>query len=220
MHSKPPSRTGTDQPWVTVVLLAAGESRRFGDEHKLLARLNGRNILQESISRAGQLHCHELLVVTGAERQRIESVARGMFESWSAKPIPRCVFNEDFQSGMANSIACGVRAAAAGTAILVWPSDMPVIEPSAVEQVLERRSETSIVIPVFGERRGHPVLFGPSYRDELVDLGGDFGARPIIDRHPESIIEVHVGDPGVIFDVDTEEELEEARRMLGKPQTG
>jgi molybdenum cofactor cytidylyltransferase len=76
-----------------------------------------------------------------------------------------------------------------------------------VERLLDFASGNRIVVPVFRRRQGHPVHFGESFRRELAQLEGDFGARAILDRHPEAVTEVEVDDQGVIVDVDTEADL-------------
>ena len=200
---------GNDLP-VSIALLAAGESARFGSGHKLLARLGERTIIEHSILRAGSTACHELLVVADAAGSEIETVVRTELERWTRRPIPRCLFNDDFGSGMAGSIVSAVRAAASGTGILIWPGDMPLIDPASVEKILAERAHSSIVVPVFEGRRGHPVFFGPDFRTDLLELRGDTGARSVVEANPDAVVEVRVDDPGVVLDIDTEEDLEKA----------
>jgi len=44
------------------------------------------------------------------------------------------------------------------------------------------------------------------YQEEMGNLTGDIGCRPILDRHPEDILEVDVKSEGVIADIDSWEE--------------
>jgi len=44
-------------------------------------------------------------------------------------------------------------------------------------------------------------------RDELLQLRGDTGARAILERHRAEIVRIECDDPGVLFDVDTREDL-------------
>jgi molybdenum cofactor cytidylyltransferase len=40
------------------------------------------------------------------------------------------------------------------------------------------------VVPVFAGERGHPVGFGHRFRDDLMAVTGDAGARTILQAHP------------------------------------
>jgi molybdenum cofactor cytidylyltransferase len=64
-----------------------------------------------------------------------------------------------------------------------------------------------IAAPFHGDRRGHPVGFCASLRNELLALDGDVGARGTLDRHSNHITRVDVDDEGVLLDVDTPEDL-------------
>ena len=46
------------------------------------------------------------------------------------------------------------------------------------------------------------------YREELLALRGDKGARDIIARHPEDVSEVEVDCPGIALDIDTVEDYD------------
>jgi molybdenum cofactor cytidylyltransferase len=60
-------------------------------------------------------------------------------------------------------------------------------------------------------RRGHPVGFAASCRDELLGLTGDAGARGVLQRHAAEVVAVEVDDPGILQDVDTAQDLEALR---------
>jgi molybdenum cofactor cytidylyltransferase len=60
-------------------------------------------------------------------------------------------------------------------------------------------------------RRGHPVGFAAELYSELIALTGDQGAKRLVSRYPAHA--VLVDDAGVLLDVDTPQDLEEARRI-------
>jgi molybdenum cofactor cytidylyltransferase len=65
-----------------------------------------------------------------------------------------------------------------------------------------------MAVPVFGGRRGHPLLIDGSYSEELVALGGDAGARHILERESDSVVEVERPDDGFLVDVDERDDYE------------
>ncbi|MEZ5583336.1 MAG: NTP transferase domain-containing protein [Candidatus Competibacteraceae bacterium] len=63
-----------------------------------------------------------------------------------------------------------------------------------------------IVAPVFHGQRGHPVVFGGAYREALLTLKGDQGARILLHEHREYLKTVACQDEGVLLDIDTTDE--------------
>jgi sulfur transfer complex TusBCD TusB component (DsrH family) len=84
--------------------------------------------------------------------------------------------------------------------------------PNGLEEFKYRNK--GIIIPTYRGKRGHPVIISLKYKAELFSLKGDIGAREIIARHPEDVQEVRVDAPGVIMDIDTQEEYDS---MQNKP---
>ena len=64
-------------------------------------------------------------------------------------------------------------------------------------------------------RQGNPVLWGASYFAEMMELTGDAGAKQLIARHAEHVIEVPLASNGIFADVDTPADLARLRASLG-----
>jgi CTP:molybdopterin cytidylyltransferase MocA len=117
---------------------------------------------------------------------------------------------------MLGSIQCGVRALPSGiTAVLVWPVDHPLFEKDTVVAMIAafRAGEAPVVVPVYGGRRGHPVLFSPRALPELFTADGSRGAAAVVHAHADRI-ELAVADRSVLLDVDTPEDYE---RLVAGP---
>lgn len=186
-------------PHVTAIVLAAGTSRRMGAANKLLLPLGDRPLVVHAVEAVRAAPVEDVVVVTGHERAAVEA---------ALAHLPVCfVHNADYASGMASSLRRGVEAAPSETdGIMIGLGDMPLVRPETVAQVRARFAEAprpAIVVPVRDGRRGHPVLFDAAFRDELQQLRGDGGARPVIQAHPGAVVEVPVEDPGIFRDIDT-----------------
>ncbi len=98
------------------------------------------------------------------------------------------------------------------SAVLVWPVDLPHVRVTTVERLLEthRRTETPAVVPTFGERRGHPVIWGSALFSELLESPAATreGARAVLHRHEKDVVSVPVDDPAVIDELNTPEDYE------------
>lgn len=129
-------------------------------------------------------------------------------------PLPpgrwRPVENPDAHTGMASSLRAGVAAAAPGAPFyLLALGDMPAVHSGVADALVAawRAGEVEAVVPVHDGRRGHPVLLSGTWRDDLMHLGGDRGARDLLLARQDRVLEVPVDDPGVLFDVDRAEDL-------------
>ena len=114
----------------------------------------------------------------------------------------------DAEQGMGASLACGVRAAGEVGGYVIALGDMPFVRPSSIAAVCDALAAGApLVAPYFRARRGHPVGIAGQYRAELEVLGGDQGARTLLERHAAELVKIPCGDPGVIRDIDAPSDL-------------
>jgi molybdenum cofactor cytidylyltransferase len=113
---------------------------------------------------------------------------------------------------MGDSIAAGVSIHASAGGWLVLPGDMPLVRPDSLRAVAEALDQQPIAFPQYRGRRGSPVGFAAELFSELMMLTGDEGARRLLARYPT--IAVEVDDPGVLFDIDTVDDLAAAQRRI------
>ena len=180
------------------IVLAAGRSSRMEGTNKLLLPWKEQSVLQVVVERVCEVGLGEVVVVTGHQRAEVE-------EALSRYPV-RMVHNPDFTEGMAASIRVGVEAAAGEQGYLFALGDMPQITGKTMLKVAEAlKSSETIAVPVRDGRRGHPVAIGSAYRDALLALTGDQGARPVLANNAANVVEVTVEDEGIFVDVDTQE---------------
>ncbi|HET9650879.1 MAG TPA: nucleotidyltransferase family protein [Usitatibacter sp.] len=112
-------------------------------------------------------------------------------------------------SGMGGSLVAGVLATVRADGWIVALGDMPCVRIETIAAIAAAlREGATIALPVgVHGRRGHPVGFAASLRDELLALGGDVGARSVVARHADAVREVATDDPGIFIDIDTPEDL-------------
>ncbi|MEJ2575988.1 MAG: NTP transferase domain-containing protein [Gammaproteobacteria bacterium] len=111
--------------------------------------------------------------------------------------------NPRADAGMGTSLAAGVSATAAAGGWLIALADMPWVCLETVRTLADRlRDGASLVAPVCGGRRGHPVGFAAHWRDQLTTLSGDAGARRLLAEHAAELVLEPTDDVGVLTDVD------------------
>jgi molybdenum cofactor cytidylyltransferase len=95
-------------------------------------------------------------------------------------------------------------------AILVCLGDMPLIDPRDINRLIAAfnpAEHRSIVVPVHGRRFGNPVLWGAEHFEALMACEGDRGARGLLERSKNDVVEIEVANQGVLLDADTPEAL-------------
>jgi CTP:molybdopterin cytidylyltransferase MocA len=196
-----------DLTGVSAIVLAAGVGSRFGGG-KLLTRLGGQPIIEAVLDNLRDAPVEEVIVVIGADAKRLREVC----ERYGV----RTVDNEEWERGQSTSVLAGLRACD-GEAAVVLLGDQPLIGAGAVERLVAAfAGGARVAVATFGGKWRNPVLFSREVWPLLeTELAGDEGARPVLRRHPELVVEVPcegVGDP---MDVDTREDLRRLVEMRG-----
>lgn len=110
--------------------------------------------------------------------------------------------------GMGASLAAGVAATQDAQGWLVALADMPYILSTTHTRIAQALADgADLIAAAYRGERGHPVGIGPRFRDQLLALEGDAGARHIVRANPGLLRLVECDDPGVLRDIDTREDL-------------
>ncbi len=191
---------------VYAIILAAGESRRFGRKNKLFLRYGSETILEASVKHILDSRVDGTVVVVGHQADRVKDILK--------KYSCPTVINPNYREGMGSSVVVGIdywlerigRSPTAG--FLFTLSDQPSIPTAVIDKLIDKYRDTGagIVVPVFNGRRGHPSILNQKYADEIRQAAGRWGAREVILSHPDKILSVPVDEEGVIRDIDTPED--------------
>ena len=194
-------------PAVHGVVLAAGQSERYGSENKLLQPLAGDPLVVHAVRTAVAAPLDGVTVVLGYEAHIVRETIESAAGDWSGAGDTAIDFrqNDAFREGQSTSLACGVAAAAEreADAVLVLLGDMPDVSVETVGLLVDSYARTThdALAAAFDGARGNPVLFDSLHFDALRDVEGDTGGREILLETADAIA-VETGDPGVLRDVD------------------
>jgi CTP:molybdopterin cytidylyltransferase MocA len=194
---------------VSAIVLAAGAGSRFGGG-KLLAKLGGQPLIAATLENLRDAPVDEVIVVVGSDAERLREVC----ERYGVRTLE----NEDWKQGQSTSVLAGLRACGENArAAVVLLGDQPLVGAGAVERLVAAfAAGAGVAVATYGGKRRNPVLFSREMWPLLeAELAGDEGARSVLRRHPELVVEVPcegVGDPA---DVDTREDLIRLNEMRG-----
>lgn len=186
------------------ILLAAGFSRRFGSEDKLLQLLpDGRTIALASAQALVKAIPNSIAVIRSGNTMLADLLLSAGL---------KLVLCDEHDVEMADSLSAAIRFSAdsefAKDGFVIALADMPYILSATISEVATRLSSgASIVIPTYQDQRGHPVGFSLKFRRELETLKGDEGARSIIKRNLADVSFFASEDAGILVDIDTPADL-------------
>jgi len=204
---------------VAGIILAAGESKRFGQPKQLLD-WHGEPFVRVVAKTALEAGLFPVIVVTGFNANQVEAALQGL-------PV-KIAMNEDWQSGQGSSIGKGVKSLPlpplrdasskskgfggrwemVGSAIFLL-ADQPQIGTDVIRALVAYHATElyPIVAPlVLNERRANPVLFDRMTFPDLLKLKGDVGGRAIFDKHRVEYLPWH--DDRLLLDVDKPEDYQ------------
>ena len=123
--------------------------------------------------------------------------------------------NPDYLQGKTTSLKTGV-AAITGQQIsdvLLLNVDQPR-SADTVRTLLERHLASSyqITIPTHGGKGGHPIFISANLLPELAGIEEESqGLKAVVRRHAEATERFELDDPGVLWDLNTPEQYQNAR---------
>ncbi len=190
---------------VTLILLAAGNSTRFGAD-KLCYPVDGMPMLSRSIrfyagDNLNGMIKHRILVTQPSQKSFIREADSYGYET-ALNPNPELGISESIRIGLRKANSCNT------DGYLFSVADQPFLTERTVLGILDKFSEDplKIVVPVSGGKSGNPVVFPALFYGELCSLQGDSGGKQVIRKHPESIVTVEA-EERELKDIDVESEV-------------
>jgi molybdenum cofactor cytidylyltransferase len=192
------------------IILAAGESKRFPSQNKLLYELSsGKNVIESIILAFLNSNIDAIYIVTGYDSETIERTVTSLILESDKKVT--FVYNENYKSGgMSSSVIKGLVAAEKANAVLITPADIPLIPPEIINMMISKFlvDTPDIIIPTFKKRKGHPILFNSLLFPEILKISENHrGLKQITSKYKEKILFLPTQDAGILRDLDTPEDL-------------
>jgi molybdenum cofactor cytidylyltransferase len=185
---------------IAAIVLAAGLSKRYGPENKLLSLIDGVPMIRKVVVEIDRSKVDLVLVVTGYQSELIEDILVGVDKV-------QLVYNDHYEEGMSTSIVKGAQDLHQMDGCMICLGDLPHLTANDYDRLIEvfnaKKATNRIIIPTFRGKRGHPVVFGQSFFDDLKNLPfSDEGARKIILANEGCVLEVEMDNHNILKDID------------------
>lgn len=126
------------------------------------------------------------------------------------------LINNRPEDGPLSSIRLALEEIDVASAMLLWPTDHPMIASATIGKLIEAHQNhpECIIVPSNGSRRGHPSIFPAWCRNEFFAIALEEGARKILQTHPQKILHVLTDDIWTMKNLNTPDTLLEAGEWL------
>jgi len=197
------------------LILMAGASSRMGMPKPLL-QIGEKTLVVHLLDEALKSDLDRVILVVAHLAGEIEAV----LAPYEQNRRFRAVENSRSWEGMSSSIIAGLDAVPQECDhMMVILGDMPGVDSNIINHLLDGylASGKTIGAIAVNRKRSHPVIFGREWYGDLRKLGGDRGARGLLDGHSEAVCLVDAPSSYDDRDIDTPEDYSALVRDQGEP---
>lgn len=194
---------------ISAIILASGYSRRMG-QNKLLLKYRDKSLIEHTIETILQCGFTEIILVA-REAEIIEiGNENGL----------KVIKNENAINGISESIKLGVMQAKETEGYMFFTADQPFLNIETVKELTAKFRENSdyIIIPKCEGKRGSPVLFPSTFKEDFLKLEGDVGGKVIINKNLDKVKFLEIQDSRELVDIDTIENYHNILKLEGNDE--
>ncbi|NLK43837.1 MAG: nucleotidyltransferase family protein [Tissierellia bacterium] len=180
------------------IILASGFSRRMKKD-KLLLEVEGIPIIERVIKACRESNLDEIILTY--RRKEVANIG----EKYNIKTV----YNENAHLGQSEGMKLGVKEAKEASAYMFFVGDQPFITSDLINRLIGeyKKNKSEILVPFYKGNRGMPTIISSNYKDELLEITGDKGARNLVNKYIHKADKFFVEDDRLGMDIDTIEDL-------------
>lgn len=180
---------------IAFIMLAAGNSRRFGS-NKLLYEIDGKPMYQHILEKLMTVVNTPESITVVTQYEEIELEARTLGTNVYINPHP--------DEGISSSLKIGLKANKDADACLFTVSDQPWLTTATIHQLIDllKTSKKGIACVSCEGKLGNPCIFTKKYYEELLSVTGDRGGKSVITTHRNDTAVLKVNDVKELTDMD------------------
>lgn len=182
---------------VTGLILAAGFSKRMGEE-KLLLEVDGVKLIERVIRECKNSILDEIILVYRKKEIKEIGEKYGLIN----------VYNPNAHLGQSESLKQGIKKSSNPDAYMFIMGDQPFLNRKLINRLIQeyKKGNSTILIPCHNGKNGTPTIFSSIHKEELFKIQGDKGGRDIIKNNPSIVKKVYIHNEIFVLDIDTPED--------------
>lgn len=183
---------------ISGIILASGFSRRMKKD-KLLLEIEGVPLVERVIRACVKSNLDEIVLIY--RKKEVGDIGK--------KYHIKTVFNERAHLGQSEGLKLGVEKSAVPSAYMFFVGDQPFISSELINMLIAEyiRTKSEILVPFYKGNRGMPTIISSIYKDELLNITGDRGARDLVNKYIHKVRKIYIEDERLGMDIDTPEDM-------------
>lgn len=173
------------------IILAGGKASRIG-KNKMILEYKSKPLIFHTVTTMLEI-CNIVTIVTGNYKE-------DYLKYFSDTSRLRIIDNKNFEKGMFSSVLTGVNDVESDFFLI--PGDYPLVKVETYQNLMN--NEELISVPTYKGRKGHPIFIRKECLLSLKQESIDSNLKVFRDKHIVKYVEVD--DPGVIFDIDNNDD--------------
>ncbi len=184
---------------LNAIIMASGKSNRM-KTNKLLLPYKGKCLIEHILDNVLKSHYLHTILIASDEEVLALGRDRGI----------NVIQNLEANNGQSESIKLGILNSPESDGYAFFTGDQPLLDAETIDELIAKfyQFPKSIIVPSYQNKRGTPVLFPKSFREDLLSLSGDNGGKIIINKNLNLVKLVEVKNEFLLMDIDTQEDYQ------------
>ena len=187
---------------IGAIILAAGNSSRFGDENKLLAKFGEKTVIETTINNIAKLFKKDEITIVLRNKSQLPNFLKFLPYKLTI------VLKENF--GISDSIKQGLNNFITKDGVIICLGDMPGVSASTYSKIRNSLSEQEdkIIVPIYKGTKGNPIGIPRKFYGKLKKISGDVGFKQLFSQLKKNISFIEIDDRYILKDIDTKKDLQ------------
>ena len=186
------------------IILAAGNSKRFGITNKLFTQLYSKPLISHVVNEICKSNVKNIFVISGKDHDQICDILN--------KYRVKIIKNQNHVFGINSSISCGIKNLdPISNSVMICLGDMPLLLSKDYNKLLKFNNnfggKNKITVPFNSNQNGNPIIFGSKFYKKLLSLKGDEGGKKIINENNNHLVKFFTDLKGFYYDIDVKNDI-------------
>lgn len=187
---------------IGAIILAAGNSSRFGDENKLLAKFGEKTVIETTINNIAKLFKKDEITIVLRNKSQLPNFLKFL-------PYKLTIVSKE-NFGISDSIKQGLNNFITKDGVIICLGDMPGVSVSTYSKIRNSliEQEDKIIVPLYKGKKGNPIGIPRKFYGKLKKISGDVGFKQLFSQLKKNISFLEIDDKYILKDIDTKKDLQ------------